>query len=53
VKGRIVGLSPATADQIGLSKREGVTKVEVVPITLAPIAGSAKSDLATAHSTND
>ncbi len=36
VKGRIVDLSPATADQIGLEPKEGVTKVEVKPITLPP-----------------
>jgi rare lipoprotein A len=36
VKGRIVDLSPATADQIGLEPKEGVTKVEVKPIALPP-----------------
>lgn len=32
VDGRIVDLSPATAQQIGLGKRQGVAPVEVVPI---------------------
>jgi len=32
VPGRIVDLSPATAGQIGLSHKQGVAKVEVVPI---------------------
>lgn len=36
VKGRIIDLSPATADQIGLEPKEGITKVEVKPITLPP-----------------
>jgi len=36
VKGRIVDLSPATADKIGITPREGITKVEVAPIALPP-----------------
>jgi rare lipoprotein A len=36
VKGRIVDLSPATADQIGITPKEGVAKVEVKPIALPP-----------------
>jgi len=36
VKGRIVDLSPATAEQIGITPREGVTQVEVAPIALPP-----------------
>ena len=35
-KGRIVDLSPSTADQIGITRKEGVAKVEVKPITLPP-----------------
>jgi rare lipoprotein A len=34
VAGRIVDLSPATARQIGLDRRTGVTEVEVAPITV-------------------
>jgi rare lipoprotein A len=34
VKGRIVDLSPATAEQIGITPKQGVTKVEVAPIAL-------------------
>ena len=32
VKGRIVDLSPSTARKIGIDRKEGVAKVEVVPI---------------------
>ena len=35
-KGRIVDLSPATADRIGITRKQGVAKVEVRPITLPP-----------------
>lgn len=34
VRGRIVDLSPATAAQIGLSHKEGLAPVEVVPVEL-------------------
>lgn len=34
VAGRIVDLSPATAEKIGITPREGVTKVEVAPIAV-------------------
>jgi rare lipoprotein A len=34
VDGRIVDLSPATARQIGITKREGIAKVEVAPISV-------------------
>ena len=40
VEGRIVDLSPATAEQIGLSKQEGLAQVEVTPLRL-PEAGVA------------
>jgi rare lipoprotein A len=36
VKGRIVDLSPATADKIGITPKEGVAKVEVEPIAVPP-----------------
>jgi rare lipoprotein A len=38
VDGRIVDLSPATAQNIGLSRREGIAKVAVAPITV-PLPG--------------
>ncbi|MGH8141056.1 MAG: septal ring lytic transglycosylase RlpA family protein [Steroidobacteraceae bacterium] len=34
VRGRIVDLSPATARKIGLTRREGLTAVEVAPISV-------------------
>jgi rare lipoprotein A len=34
VDGRIVDLSPATAQKIGITRREGIAKVEVAPIAL-------------------
>ena len=36
VKGRIVDLSPATADKIGITPQEGVAKVAVEPVALPP-----------------
>ena len=36
VPGRIVDLSPATAEQVGIDRRQGVSKVAVTPITLPP-----------------
>lgn len=36
VRGRIVDLSPATAAQIGLTHKEGLAPVEVVPVELPP-----------------
>jgi len=36
VPGRIVDLSPSTADKVGLDPQEGVAKVEVKPITVPP-----------------
>jgi rare lipoprotein A len=43
VKGRIVDLSPATAEQIGITPKEGVAKVEVKPISVAPAEANAKN----------
>ena len=43
VKGRIVDLSPATAEQIGIAPRDGVAKVEVKPILLPPPQSDAKN----------
>jgi rare lipoprotein A len=42
VGGRIVDLSPATARQIGLDRRTGVTEVEVAPITVPQPDGHIK-----------
>jgi rare lipoprotein A len=42
VKGRIVDLSPSTAQQIGLDRKEGVAPVEVTPITVPLPDGSVK-----------
>jgi rare lipoprotein A len=36
VPGRIVDLSPATAEQIGLQRRQGLAQVEVVPLEVPP-----------------
>jgi peptidoglycan lytic transglycosylase len=49
VEGRIVDLSPATAQQIGITRREGVTKVEVAPITVPQPDGSVKLGAAAAE----
>jgi rare lipoprotein A len=43
VDGRIVDLSPGTADQIGLSLEQGVAPVEVAPITVPQPDGGAKA----------
>jgi rare lipoprotein A len=42
VAGRIVDLSPATARDIGLDRRTGVTRVEVAPIAIPMPNGSIK-----------
>ena len=42
VPGRIVDLSPSTAEQIGLSREEGIAKVEVVPIAVPLPDGGVK-----------
>jgi rare lipoprotein A len=34
VDGRIVDLSPSTAQKIGITRREGIAKVEVTPIAV-------------------
>jgi len=34
VKGRIVDVSPATARELGISKQDGVARVEVVPLSV-------------------
>jgi rare lipoprotein A len=42
VDGRIVDLSPATAQQIGITKREGIAKVVVAPIAVPMPDGRVK-----------
>jgi rare lipoprotein A len=42
IAGRIVDLSPATAQKIGLDRRTGVTKVEVAPIAVPMPGGKIK-----------
>jgi rare lipoprotein A len=42
VRGRIVDLSPATADKIGLTPKVGVTTVAVAPIEVPLPDGSVK-----------
>jgi len=42
VKGRIVDLSPSTAQKIGITREEGVAPVEVAPISVPLPDGSVK-----------
>ena len=42
VRGRIIDLSPATAARIGLERKQGLTKVEVVPLTVPLADGTVK-----------
>ncbi|HEX3911891.1 MAG TPA: septal ring lytic transglycosylase RlpA family protein [Steroidobacteraceae bacterium] len=42
VDGRIVDLSPATAEKIGITRRQGVAKVEVAPIAVPLPNGGVK-----------
>ena len=43
VKGRIVDLSPSTAQKIGIGREEGVAPVEVAPITVPLPDGGVKA----------
>jgi rare lipoprotein A len=43
-KGRIVDLSPTTAEKIGITREQGVGKVEVKPIALPPPRERSASD---------
>jgi rare lipoprotein A len=40
VKGRIIDLSPATARQIGLARRQGLAKVELTPLSIPRADGT-------------
>jgi rare lipoprotein A len=42
VKGRIVDLSPATAERIGITRKQGVAKVEVAPVAVPMPDGTVK-----------
>lgn len=42
VKGRIIDLSPSTAEKIGIGREEGIGKVEVTPIAVPQPDGSIK-----------
>jgi len=42
VKGRIVDLSPSTAQSIGITRQNGVAEVEVAPIAVPQPDGSVK-----------
>jgi rare lipoprotein A len=42
VRGRIVDLSPATARKIGLERKQGLTNVEVAPVTIPLPDGTVK-----------
>ncbi len=53
VKGRIVDLSPSTAQKIGITRDDGVAKVEVVPIALPLPDGSVKPGVAAQASKTD
>jgi rare lipoprotein A len=46
VKGRIVDLSPATAQKIGLTRREGLAEVEVAPIAVPLPDGTIRRGIA-------
>ena len=43
VQGRIVDLTPATARKVGIDRHEGVSKVEVTPLSLPPSDERVKS----------
>lgn len=46
VNGRIVDLSPSTAQKIGITQDEGVAKVEVAPVAVPMPDGSVKAGVA-------
>ncbi|HRF13138.1 MAG: septal ring lytic transglycosylase RlpA family protein [Candidatus Accumulibacter phosphatis] len=53
VNGRIVDLSPSTAQKIGITRDEGVAKVEVAPISVPMPDGSVKSGVAAQDTKTD
>lgn len=42
VRGRIIDLSPATAQEIGLTRKQGVARVEVAPLAVPLPDGTLK-----------
>ncbi len=52
VKGRIVDLSPSTAQKIGVDSKEGVAKVSVEPIAVPLPNGDVKAGVAAHEPTN-
>ena len=53
VKGRIIDLSPSTAEKIGIDREDGIGKVEVAPITVPQPDGSVKPGAAVRDATAD
>ena len=53
VKGRIVDLSPSTAQKIGIARDNGVAKVEVIPIAVPLPDGSVKPGVAAQDAKTD
>jgi rare lipoprotein A len=51
VKGRIIDLSPGTARQIGITRRAGIARVAVAPISVPLPDGSVKPGVAAPHET--
>jgi rare lipoprotein A len=49
VKGRIVDLSPSTARKIGITPKEGIAKVEVVPLEVPLRDGTLKPGVSDAE----
>jgi rare lipoprotein A len=52
VKGRIIDLSPSTAQEIGIEPADGVSKVEVAPIAVPQRDGSTKPGVGDTESKN-
>lgn len=53
VKGRIIDLSPSTAQKIGIARKDGVGKVEVAPIAVPQPDGSIKPGAAAKEAAAD
>ena len=53
VKGRIIDLSPSTAEKIGIDRKEGIGTVEVAPIAVPQPDGSVKPGAAVTDATAD
>lgn len=53
VKGRIVDLSPSTAEKIGIERKEGIGQVEVAPIAVPQPDGSLKPGAGARDTTAD